>query len=125
MKLQAGGPFYPLESGRRDSTMSFSEVATYDLPTPYDNLPKTMASFALRGFNERETVSLLGTSISFLTFFLFLHCFLPEMSLVLVCSLHFDFIFRRGCYLSVGLSLHSSYGITIPVLSNFFGIQLS
>ncbi|XP_058192466.1 putative Peroxidase 48 [Rhododendron vialii] len=56
----AGGPFYPLETGRRDSTMSFSEVATYDLPTPYDILPKTVASFALRGFNERETVSLLG-----------------------------------------------------------------
>lgn len=69
LEFQAGGPFYPLQTGRRDSTMSFSEVATYDLPTPFDDLPKTVAAFALRGFNEQETVSLLGTNISFLTFF--------------------------------------------------------
>ncbi|KAG5512777.1 hypothetical protein RHGRI_038824 [Rhododendron griersonianum] len=51
--MQVSGPFYPLETGRRDVTLSFSGVATNDLP-------KTVAYFALRGFNERETVSLLG-----------------------------------------------------------------
>ncbi|KAG5537692.1 hypothetical protein RHGRI_024970 [Rhododendron griersonianum] len=60
----AGGPFYPLETGRRDGELSFSELATYELPSPQDNLPNTIASFASRGFDERETVSLLDDSPS-------------------------------------------------------------
>ncbi|PSR96123.1 Peroxidase [Actinidia chinensis var. chinensis] len=56
----AGGPFYPLQTGRRDSTLSFGETAAFELPSPQDDLPKTIASFGSRGFDERETVSLLG-----------------------------------------------------------------
>ncbi|XAR50637.1 Peroxidase [Bertholletia excelsa] len=58
--ILAGGPFYPLRTGRRDSTLSFSEVASYELPSPQDDLPKTIALFASRGFTQSETVSLLG-----------------------------------------------------------------
>ncbi|KAL3824358.1 hypothetical protein ACJIZ3_020387 [Penstemon smallii] len=58
--LMAGGPFYPLFTGRRDSMDSFIEIATYELPSPQDDLSKTIESFATRGFDERETVSLLG-----------------------------------------------------------------
>ncbi|KZV56100.1 Peroxidase 48-like [Dorcoceras hygrometricum] len=58
--LLAGGPFYPLYTGRKDSTVSFFEEATYELPSPHDHLSKTIESFATRGFDERETVSLLG-----------------------------------------------------------------
>ncbi|XP_075490586.1 LOW QUALITY PROTEIN: putative Peroxidase 48 [Primulina tabacum] len=58
--LLAGGPFYPLYTGRKDSTVSFFEEATYELPSPQDDLSKTIESFATRGFDERETVSLLG-----------------------------------------------------------------
>ncbi|KAL7222207.1 hypothetical protein ACSBR1_024007 [Camellia fascicularis] len=54
-----GGPFY-LKTGRRDSNLSFSEIATYKLPSPQDDLPQIITSFASRGFDERETVSLLG-----------------------------------------------------------------
>ncbi|KAL7222189.1 hypothetical protein ACSBR1_023990 [Camellia fascicularis] len=50
-----GGPFY-LKTGRRDSNLSFSEIATYELPSPQDDLPQTITSFASRGFDERETV---------------------------------------------------------------------
>ncbi|KAF9615543.1 hypothetical protein IFM89_024391 [Coptis chinensis] len=56
----AGGPYYPLYTGRRDSLMSFPEVGAYELPSPYDDLYKTLTSFASRGFDERETVSILG-----------------------------------------------------------------
>ncbi|KAK6914891.1 hem peroxidase [Dillenia turbinata] len=58
--ILAGGPFYPLYTGRKDSTLAYKEVATNELPSPHDDLPKTLALFASRGFNERETVSLLG-----------------------------------------------------------------
>ncbi|XP_027124480.2 putative Peroxidase 48 [Coffea arabica] len=58
--LLAGGPFYPLYTGRRDSTLSYSEEATYDLPSPQDDVVKITEKFESRGFDERETVSLLG-----------------------------------------------------------------
>ncbi|KAK9098922.1 hypothetical protein Syun_025967 [Stephania yunnanensis] len=56
----SGGPFYPLHTGRRDSSMSFPEIASFELPNPHDRIIKTLFSFASRGFNERETVALLG-----------------------------------------------------------------
>ncbi|KAL8098974.1 putative Peroxidase 48 [Apium graveolens] len=56
----AGGPFYPLHTGRRDSTISYPDQATYKLPSPQDDLSKTISLFAERGFDERETVALLG-----------------------------------------------------------------
>ncbi|KAH7565212.1 hypothetical protein ACOSP7_020541 [Xanthoceras sorbifolium] len=58
--VQAGGPFYPLFTGRRDSMVSFSDTATNELPSPQADLSETLASFASRGFDSRETVSLLG-----------------------------------------------------------------
>ncbi|KAJ4843569.1 hypothetical protein Tsubulata_040938 [Turnera subulata] len=58
--IQAGGPFYPLQTGRRDSTDSFGAEATKDLPSPHSDLDETLAIFSSRGFDERETVSLLG-----------------------------------------------------------------
>ncbi|KAK0598127.1 hypothetical protein LWI29_031912 [Acer saccharum] len=58
--VQAGGPFYPLFTGRRDSMVSFSDTATNELPPPQADLSETLASFSSRGFDSRETVSLLG-----------------------------------------------------------------
>ncbi|KAF5204432.1 Peroxidase, partial [Thalictrum thalictroides] len=58
--LLAGGPYYPVTTGRRDSLASFPEIAASEIPSPNDDLSKTITLFASRGFNERETVSLLG-----------------------------------------------------------------
>ncbi|KAK6284545.1 hypothetical protein POUND7_003497 [Theobroma cacao] len=58
--IESGGPFYPLNTGRRDSTASFSDSATNELPSPHADLSETLASFSSRGFDERETVTLLG-----------------------------------------------------------------
>ncbi|KAK9054780.1 hypothetical protein SSX86_025859 [Deinandra increscens subsp. villosa] len=55
----AGGPFYPVHTGRKDSDHSYPEVS-YELPSPLDDLPTTIARFASRGFTEKETVTLLG-----------------------------------------------------------------
>lgn len=60
MMFQAGGPFYPLLTGRRDSMFSYSESASAELPSPQADLSETLASFASRGFDTRETVSLFG-----------------------------------------------------------------
>ncbi|RHN58645.1 putative peroxidase [Medicago truncatula] len=56
----AGGPFYPLNPGRRDGSNSFADIATDELPSPYADLTQTRASFKSRGFDEREMVTLLG-----------------------------------------------------------------
>lgn len=61
-EFQAGGPFYPLYTGRKDSKASFLVEASSELPSPQDDLSTTIHSFASKGFDERETVSLLGTS---------------------------------------------------------------
>ncbi|QCE09747.1 putative Peroxidase 48 [Vigna unguiculata] len=58
--LLAGGPFYPVLTGRRDNHQSFFEEATDQIPRPDDNVTRTLHLFNLRGFNARETVSLLG-----------------------------------------------------------------
>ncbi|XP_027344912.1 putative Peroxidase 48 [Abrus precatorius] len=56
----SGGPCYPLRTGRRDGSNSFSDIATYELPSPYGELSQTLAAFKSRGFNEREMVTLQG-----------------------------------------------------------------
>ncbi|CAL0326404.1 unnamed protein product [Lupinus luteus] len=58
--IQDGGPFYPVLTGRKDSHRSFFEEATNSIPRPDDNVTRTLHLFGLKGFNERETVSLLG-----------------------------------------------------------------
>uniref|UniRef100_A0A2N9EYK7 Peroxidase n=1 Tax=Fagus sylvatica TaxID=28930 RepID=A0A2N9EYK7_FAGSY len=44
----------------RESSNSFLDLATNEIPSPHDDLSQTLASFASRGFDERETVTLLG-----------------------------------------------------------------
>ncbi|CAI8601175.1 unnamed protein product [Vicia faba] len=56
----AGGPFYPLNTGRRDGSNSFADIVTDELPSPYADLSQIIASFKSRGFDEREMVTLLG-----------------------------------------------------------------
>ncbi|KAJ7948950.1 Peroxidase [Quillaja saponaria] len=58
--ILAGGPYYPVLTGRKDSPQSFYEEALAEIPRPDDNITRTLHLFSLRGFNERETVSLLG-----------------------------------------------------------------
>ncbi|RVX06174.1 putative Peroxidase 48 [Vitis vinifera] len=58
--ILAGGPFYPVFTGRRDSNQSYFQEAMDDIPKPDGNITQTLGLFTLRGFNERETVSLLG-----------------------------------------------------------------
>ncbi|XP_057773044.1 putative Peroxidase 48 [Salvia miltiorrhiza] len=58
--LLAGGQFYPVLTGRKDSIDAFQLNATTELPRPDDDFTKALRSFALKGFDARESVSLLG-----------------------------------------------------------------
>ncbi|KAF6164593.1 hypothetical protein GIB67_032821 [Kingdonia uniflora] len=57
--LQAGGPFYPVYTGRADSTKSHDEHVS-SLPSPFDTVGEILRKFDKKRFGERETVSLLG-----------------------------------------------------------------
>jgi peroxidase len=65
-----GGPSYPVLTGRRDSARSFHDDV--NVPSPNATHAMTLDAFARRGFTERETVALLGTSAR-------LVCPLPEL----------------------------------------------
>ncbi|TMW84945.1 hypothetical protein EJD97_024083 [Solanum chilense] len=56
----AGGPYYPVLTGRRDSKESFFDKAMAEIPRPNGNFSETLRLFSVRGFDERETVALLG-----------------------------------------------------------------
>ncbi|XP_030493817.2 putative Peroxidase 48 [Cannabis sativa] len=58
--ILAGGPFYPVFTGRRDSIRSYYEDVLNEIPNPDDTITRILHLFLLKGFNERETVSLLG-----------------------------------------------------------------
>ncbi|XP_021300343.1 putative Peroxidase 48 [Herrania umbratica] len=58
--LLVGGPFYPVFTGRRDSIHSYFNEAVVEIPNPDGNLSETLHLFGLKGFDERETVTLLG-----------------------------------------------------------------
>ncbi|KAL3614885.1 hypothetical protein CASFOL_040546 [Castilleja foliolosa] len=55
-----GGPYYPVATGRKDSTLSYPSEALAEIPTPDSNISQTLQLFARRGFNQRETAALLG-----------------------------------------------------------------
>ncbi|KAL6538532.1 hypothetical protein OROGR_012520 [Orobanche gracilis] len=56
----SGGPYYPVLTGRKDSTRSYYNEAVAEIPKPDSNISEILQLFARRGFNERETATLLG-----------------------------------------------------------------
>ncbi|KAH9716024.1 hypothetical protein KPL71_021306 [Citrus sinensis] len=60
----AGGQFYPLDTGRRDSRLAFAvaDITKFELLSPNADLPEAPATSASCGFDSREFVTLLGGS---------------------------------------------------------------
>ncbi|KAJ0099743.1 hypothetical protein Patl1_20851 [Pistacia atlantica] len=58
--LHASWPIPSSITGRIDSSESDFQETMYEIPKPDGNLSQTFHLFSLRGFNGRETVSLLG-----------------------------------------------------------------
>uniref|UniRef100_A0A0D3ET80 peroxidase n=1 Tax=Oryza barthii TaxID=65489 RepID=A0A0D3ET80_9ORYZ len=56
----AGGPSYPVLTGRSDSARAFYDEVGARIPSPNATYTVTLDAFARRGFTERETVALLG-----------------------------------------------------------------
>ncbi|KAK4367992.1 hypothetical protein RND71_011784 [Anisodus tanguticus] len=59
----AGGPYYPVLTGRRDSKESFFDKAMAEIPRPNGNMSEIHRLFR-SGFDERETVALLAKGLS-------------------------------------------------------------
>ncbi|KAJ7538851.1 hypothetical protein O6H91_11G065600 [Diphasiastrum complanatum] len=58
--LLAGGPYFPLATGRRDGLTSIAKLAEVNLPNPFDNITALISSFTRRGFEVADMVALLG-----------------------------------------------------------------
>ncbi|RAL52035.1 hypothetical protein DM860_016533 [Cuscuta australis] len=55
-----GGPSWPVQLGRRDSTTASRTTADNDIPTPFMDLPALVASFSRHGLGVRDLVALSG-----------------------------------------------------------------
>lgn len=64
LEFQAGGQFYPVLTGRLDSTSAFPKLVAGALPGPDFNISQAVNFFAKKGFNPREMVALLGNMSS-------------------------------------------------------------
>ena len=60
MYMQAGGPFYPIELGRRDGLVSTATSVEGRLPHPNFNLDQLTSSFASRGLSQKHMIALSG-----------------------------------------------------------------
>ena len=62
--MQAGGPLYPIELGRRDSLTSFAENSETYLPPFNLNVSGLLENFEAAGLNLVDLVVLSGKYIS-------------------------------------------------------------
>ncbi|KAF3779562.1 Peroxidase 2 [Nymphaea thermarum] len=55
-----GGPSWPVQLGRRDSTTASKDAADTNLPSPFSSLATLISSFQRKGLNARDLVALSG-----------------------------------------------------------------
>ncbi|XP_057989056.1 peroxidase 16-like [Hevea brasiliensis] len=60
MDVIAGGPFYPVELGRRDGRISTKASVQRRLPSPDFNLDQLNSLFASLGLNQTDVIALSG-----------------------------------------------------------------
>jgi len=59
--VQAGGKWYDVETGRRDSLVSLKSEALANVPPVTISMDKAVNMFAQRGLSKEDFVVLLGT----------------------------------------------------------------
>ncbi|KAL3521323.1 hypothetical protein ACH5RR_019472 [Cinchona calisaya] len=55
-----GGPYWPVQLGRRDSTTASRSAANNDIPSPFMDLPALISNFKKQGLNVNDLVALSG-----------------------------------------------------------------
>ncbi|CAN6456273.1 unnamed protein product [Victoria cruziana] len=55
-----GGPSWPVQLGRRDSTTASKDAANSNLPSPFSSLSDLITSFQSKGLSARDLVALSG-----------------------------------------------------------------
>ncbi|CAM6120960.1 unnamed protein product [Calypogeia fissa] len=58
--VSAGGPYWDVEFGRRDSRTACLSCANTQLPSPFSNVSTLTAAFAAKGLNQVDMVALSG-----------------------------------------------------------------
>lgn len=60
--MQAGGPSFDIDLGRRDGVVSYLAAATASLPLSTMKVDALLASLALAGLDQTDLVALSGRS---------------------------------------------------------------
>lgn len=55
-----GGPYWPVQTGRRDGTISNTSEALRNIPPPFSNFTSLQTSFASKGLDVKDLVLLSG-----------------------------------------------------------------
>lgn len=63
--MQAGGPSYGVELGRRDGRISTRRSVRHHLPRPDFKLDQLSSMFASHGLTQADLIALSGTMFSF------------------------------------------------------------
>lgn len=65
--MQSGGPFYPVELGRRDGLVSTASSVNGKLPKGSFNLNQLNAIFAANGLSQTDMVALSGMTVTLIS----------------------------------------------------------
>lgn len=68
LEMQAGGPFYEVELGRRDGRISTKASVQHKLPSADFNLDQLNSMFASLGLTQTDMIALSGTSFQLFLF---------------------------------------------------------
>jgi peroxidase len=59
--LQSEGPWYEVETGRRDGNVTVAEYAANDLAPPDSNIVDVKTFFSVKSLNSKDIAVLFGT----------------------------------------------------------------
>lgn len=64
LNLQSKGPWYGVETGRRDGNVTVAEYAENDLAPPDSNIVDVKTFFSVKSLTAKDIVVLFGTHLS-------------------------------------------------------------
>ena len=62
MRTQSEGPWYEVETGRRDGNVTVDEYAANDLAPPDSNIVDVKTFFSVKSLNSKDIAVLFGTA---------------------------------------------------------------
>lgn len=88
MEMQAGGPSYAVELGRRDGKISTLASVQHRLPHPDFTLDQLNTMFGSNGLNQTDMIALSGTCLKLFHILVLIDRNITWLAMCLVYHLH-------------------------------------